>query len=42
MKEESLSRNKFYEQLESSFEELEQTNAQLSRKREVDKNRIQR
>jgi len=42
MKEESASRAKIYEQLESSICELERTNSQLSRKHEVDKKRIQR
>jgi hypothetical protein len=42
MKEESASRAKIYEQLESSICELERTNSQLGRKHEVDKKRIQR
>ena len=42
MKEESLNRSKFYDQLETSVIELERSNTQLSRKHEVDKKRIQR
>ena len=41
MKEETVSRSKFYEQLESTIFELERTNNQLSRKHQVDKKRIQ-
>jgi len=41
MKEESLSRTKVYEQLESSLCETERNNSDLSRKHELDKKRMQ-
>jgi len=41
MKEETLSRNKIYEQLEGNLYELERTNVDLGKKRELDKKRIQ-
>ena len=42
MKEESVTRAKFYEQLESTIFELERTNTQLTRKHDSDKKRIRR